>query len=265
VALRRPSRSRLGGGGAIVLALGWVLTLPGCASLPPVAQPASPEAEAARGLLERRREEFRDLRTLADIQIRREDRMQRLAGVLLLSAPSSLRFEALSPFGSPVLVVVGDVTALTVWEVLDDRAYILPPSPSATRRWLGLSMGEDELVALLFGCVVLLKDALALELLPPDDMGPSLSLRGADGAQRIWFDPASGRARKVRFTGGAEPAEAVFVDGAAGEPPAGVTLRTADGKLEVSVRYRDPQVNTGFEPELFKLTIPERVRIRDFR
>jgi hypothetical protein len=230
-----------------------------------VAQPASPEAEAARGLLERRRAELRDLRSLADIQIRREDRMQRLAGVLLLSAPSSLRFEALSPFGSPVLVVVGDMTTLTVWEVLDDRAYILPPSPSATRRWLGLSMGEDELVALLFGCVVPLKDALALELLPPDDVGPSLSLRGADGAQQIWFDPASGRARKVRFTGGAEPAEAVFAGGAAGEPSAGVTLRTADGKLEVSVRYRDPRINMGVESELFKLTIPERVRIRDFR
>jgi outer membrane lipoprotein-sorting protein len=265
VALRRPSRSRLRGEAAIVLALGWVLTLPGCASLPPAPPPVSPEAEAARGLIEQRRAELRDLRTLAEIQIRREDRMQRLAGVLLLRAPSALRFEALSPFGSPVLVVVGDMSALTVWEVLDDRAYILPPSPSATRRWLGLAMGEDELVALLFGCVVPLKDAVALELLPPDDVGPSLSLRGADAAQRIWFDPASGQARKVRFTGGAEPAEAVFADGAAGEPPAGVTLRTADGKLQVSVRYREPQVNTGFESELFRLTIPERVRIRDFR
>jgi hypothetical protein len=191
--------------------------------------------------------------------------MQRLAGVLLLRTPSSLRFEALSPFGSPVLVVVGDPATLTVWEVLDDRAYIVPASPSATRRWLGLAMGEDELVALLLGCVVPRKDALAVELLPPDEAGASLSLRGADGAQRIWFDPATGQARKVRWTGGGEPAEAVFAGGAVDEPPRGVTLRTADGQLDLSVRYENPLVNTSFDPNLFTLTIPERVRIQDFR
>jgi len=31
------------------------------------------------------------------------------------------------------------------------------------------------------------------------------------------------------------------------------------------VRYRDPQRNTGFDPELLKLTVPQGVRIQDFR
>jgi len=46
--------------------------------------------------------------------------------VLLLRAPASVRFEALSPFGTPVLVVAGDAKALTVWEVLGERAYLFP-------------------------------------------------------------------------------------------------------------------------------------------
>jgi len=262
--LPKPSRSRRVAGGALALGLGWALTLAGCASAPPARQPISPEAEAAHALLERRRAERSDLRTLAEIQIRRGDKTQRFAGVLLLRAPSSLRFEALSPFGAPVLVVVGDAQTLTLWEVLDDRAYILPASPNATRRWLGLSLGEDELVAILFGSVAPKKDAISVQLLPPDETGPSLSLGDADGEQRIWFDPATGQTRKVRWTGGTEPAEANFAVGT-DDTPEGVTLRTADGQLDVVVRYRNPAVNSGFDAELFKLTIPERVKTRDLR
>jgi outer membrane lipoprotein-sorting protein len=44
-----------------------------------------------------------------------------------------------------------------------------------------------------------------------------------------------------------------------------VRLATLDGKLDVSVSYRDPQRNTGFDPELLKLTVPQGVRIQDFR
>ncbi len=68
-------------------------------------QPLSPETEAARALLERRWKGFDDLRTLANIELRRGGRTDRLAGVLLLPAPGSLRFEALSPFGPPTLPV----------------------------------------------------------------------------------------------------------------------------------------------------------------
>ncbi len=262
---RRLSRSRGPTWGALALSLGWALVFSGCASAPPAPQPISSEAEAARALLERRWEEFSDLRTLAEIKIRRGNRTQRLAGVLLLRGPSSLRFEALSPFGTPVIVVAGDGKTLTVWEVLDERAYVLPASPDANRRWLGLAMSAEELVALLSGRVLPFKDALGVELLPPDGVGPSLSLRGADGTQRIWFDPATGQAREVEWTGGANPARVLFAEGAPDSPPAGVILATLDDKIEVVVKYRSPRMNTGFDADLLKLTVPEHVRTQDFR
>jgi len=237
----------------------------GCASVPPARQPISSEAEAARALVQREWEEFHDLRTLAEVQIRRGDRVERLAGALLLRAPSSLRFEALSPFGIPVLVVAGDDKTLTVWEVLAERAYLLPASPDANRRWLGLSLGGDELVALLSGHVLPLKDPLAAELLPADATGPSLMLRNPDGMQRVWFDPARGRVRQAEWTGNAHPARVVFADGAPDSGPLGMTLATLDGKLEVVVKYRRPLVNTSFDPDLLRVNVPERVRIQDFR
>ena len=42
-------------------------------------------------------------------------------------------------------------------------------------------------------------------------------------------------------------------------------IETPDGSLRVSVTYRDPKMNTGLDPALLKLTVPEHVRIQDFR
>jgi outer membrane lipoprotein-sorting protein len=213
---------------------------------------------AARATLEARWRDFHDLRSLAEIRIRRGTRIDRLSGVLLLRAPSSLRFEALAPFGPPLLVVASDAEAVTLWEVPNERAFIGRSSPDATRRWLGLALGAEELVSLLAGYALPARDPLSGQMLPPDDIGPSLAFETADGRQRIWLDPASGDARQIEWTGGSQPARAVFV-------PDGLRLATLDGKLDVTVRYRDPRRDSGFDPELLKLTVPQGVRIQDFR
>jgi outer membrane lipoprotein-sorting protein len=101
--------------------------------------------------------------------------------------------------------------------------------------------------------------------LPSDEAGPSLLLRQGELAQRIWLDPETGQARQVELTGGANPARVVFAESPADSPPAGMTLATLDGKLEVAVKYQGPRMNSGFDPDLLKLTLPERVRIQDFR
>jgi outer membrane lipoprotein-sorting protein len=239
--------------------------LGGCASAPPARPPISPEAVAARERLVQQWEQFHDLRSLADVKIRRGNRTQRFSGVILLKAPSALRVEALSPLGTPMYVVAGDATALTVWEVFDQKAYILPATPEASQRWLGLAMGADDVVALLAGRARPLADPQEVELLAPDESGPSLSLRADGRAQRIWFDPVTGQAREVQWSGGKNPARAVFTKTSSDSPPEVVTLSTQDGKLEVSVKYRDPKMNTDFDAGLLKLTVPEHVRIQDFR
>jgi outer membrane lipoprotein-sorting protein len=240
--------------------------LGGCATVaPPPAQPVAEEARAAPARIEEHRRSLRDLRSLTDLTIRRSGRSQRLTGVLLLTGePAALRFEALSPFGTPVLIVAGDTKSVTLWEVLDNRAYIAPASPDANRRWLGLAMSVEDLVALLGGRVRPMADPTSVELLAADDVGPSLRLVGASGEQRIWFDPEAGQVRKVEWTG-KNPARVIFTPAPADGPPAGLKLDTPDGKLEVSARYRDPRMNTALDPSLLTLTVPEHVRIQDFR
>ena len=260
----RPSRSsRLRLAGGLLL----VASLSACATAPPAPAPApiAEEARAALARIEQHRRSLVDLRSLAEITVRRGGRAQRLSGVMLLiGEPASLRFEALSPFGTPVLIVAGDPQSLTLWEVLDNRAYLAPASPEANRRWLGLALGGEDLVALLSGRARPLPDPTGVELVAPDENGPSVRLNGRDVEQRIWFDPASGQARQVEWTG-KNPARVTFTPAPPDGPPAGLRLETPDGTLRVSVTYRDPKMNTGLDPALLKLTVPEHVRIQDFR
>jgi outer membrane lipoprotein-sorting protein len=239
----------------------------GCATVAPAPAPppVSEEARAALARIEQHRLSLRDLRSRVDITVRRNGRAQRLTGVLLLlSEPATMRFEALSPLGPPVLIVAGDPTSVTLWEVLDNRAYIAPASPDANRRWLGLALGVEDLVALLAGRVRPMSDPTTVELLAADPVGPSVRLTGAPGEQRIWFDPDSGQARQAEWTG-KSPARVTFAPAPADGPPAALTVETPNGSLRVSVVYREPRMNTSFDPMLLTLTVPQDVRIQDFR
>jgi outer membrane lipoprotein-sorting protein len=258
----RPSRSSRRLAGAVLLAT----SLSACATAaPPPPAPVAEEARAALARIEEHRRTLIDLRSLADITIRRGGRAQRLSGVMLLrEEPAALRFEALSPFSTPVLIVAGDPQTVTLWEVLDNRAYIAPASPDANRRWLGVPLGGEDVVALLAGRARPLPDPTRVELLAADELGPSVMLTGRDVEQRIWFDPDSGQARQVQWTG-RNPARATFTPTPPDAPPAGVKLETPDGALRVSIAYRQPRMNSGFDPELLRLTVPEHVRIQDFR
>ncbi|MBI3028412.1 MAG: hypothetical protein HYY64_02740 [Candidatus Rokubacteria bacterium] len=237
----------------------------GCASLPPPREPLSPEAYRLIAVLQHRWLEFADLRTLAEITIQRDGRVQRYSGVLLLKAPRSFRFEALTPWGLTLFVLVGNSETVIVYQVAEHRASIGPASARATERWLGLALEPEELVGILAGHALPLKDPYSAEIVPADGIGPSIKLTGAAGVQRIWADPDTGVVRQVELTGAKTPARITYAGGGPADPPASLTVTALDAPLVVSVRYREPRLGTGPSPDLFTLTLPEGVKIQRFR
>jgi outer membrane lipoprotein-sorting protein len=243
-----------------VVLLGLLLLL-GCArALPPPRSAISPEANRAIDLLTERWREFSDLRTVADIQLQRRSEQHAMTAILLAKAPDSLRLEALSPFGHPLLVLTVHDGRLTAYNAADNNAMVGPATAETAARLIGLPFDADDLVGVLAARAVPPKDLRVASLLPPDEHGPSLELIGTVHRQRVWMDFQSGVVRRLEITGGRYAALVSYLRDSDGRLR-GFDLSAANEYLTGSVRYRDPVFDGGIEAERFQLTIPPNTRI----
>lgn len=255
---RRPRSS----GAALAL---LVALLGGCAiAIPPPREPLSAEARGALDLLLTRWHAFKDLRALADITVDRDGDRRQLAGVLLARAPGSVRFEALSPFGAPLLIAVVHDERLTSYDVTTNEALVGPADAHTTARLLHLPFDPDDLVGVLAARAVPPKDLRVAEVLLPDEYGPSLNLIGAVHASRVWMDMTTGAVRRLAITGGRASAIVSYRFEPDGRL-AGFDFSAGGAVVSGSVTYRNLQIDAGIDPERFVLTLPKDAKIRHIR
>ena len=237
----------------------------GCAiALPPPREPVNEETQRVIALLVARRHEFSDLRTLADVRVERGSRKQQLTGALLLKGPASIRFEGLSPFGQPLLLVTIHEGQLTSYNAASHEAVVGPATAETAARLLSLPIDPEDLVGLLAGHAVLPKDLRVAQILPADALGPSVELIGALHRQRVWVDLVTGIASQIEITGGRLEARVTYHRGPDGSLT-GFDLWAAQGNVTGSVRYRDLVVGAGIDDERFHLTIPAGAAIERLR
>jgi outer membrane lipoprotein-sorting protein len=241
------------------------LVLAGCAiATPPPHAPIEGQARRVVDRLTERWQEFRDLRALADITLKRGSDRQRLNGVLLARAPASVRFEALSPFGQPFLFVAMHEGRITAYNAATNEARVGPASVESAAELISLPVEPEDLVALLSGRAAPPTDLRTADIMPPDDMGPSIVLVGRYNRQRVWCDFESGITRQVTITGGRTEATVTFqraTDGALG----GLDVTAGNGYVTGAVRYRSVSFNGGIDPERFALTPPKDAKIQTIR
>lgn len=237
----------------------------GCAvAIPPPRSPVSPEAREAVALLVSRWHAFSDLRGLADIVATRDGRPQRFTGVLLAAAPGSVRFEALSPFGQPLLVAAVHEGRFTVYDATTNEAVVGPADAHTTAELVHLPVDPDDLVAVLAGLAVPPEDLRVAEIQPPDEHGPSLLMIGAVHQQRVWMDFATGRVDHLEITGGRAAARVSYRRDPAGALT-GLEVTAGDGLVTATLHYRTLAVDAGVDAERFTLALPKDVKTRSVR
>lgn len=241
------------------------LCLTACATAVPL-EPAPLPDEARRliALLTLRRDEFSDLRTLAEVTVRRGATAQRLSGVLLVKPPASLRFEALSPFGQPFLLLTIADAALTTYDVAENQSLSGPVDARTTGRWLGVPLDADDLVGLLIGRVIPPAGLREAEILPVEADGPSLRLVGRDRSQRVWMDFETGEVLKTEVSGGRTTLVVTYQRDSHHDLPTEIRASAAGEAFEATVRYRQPAIATGLGAEQFGLTVPQGANIQRF-
>jgi len=245
--------------------LALALVVAGCATAaPPPGPPLADEVRRLVALLTLRRDEFSDLRTLSEVTVRRGTAVQRFAGALLVKPPASARFEALSPFGQPFLVVAMSDGTLTSYNVVENSALTGPVGEKTSGRWLGVPLGPEDIVGLLLGRVLPPAGMTAAEILPADDAGPSIQMVGHDRTERVWMDFETGEARKVEISGGRHTLIVDYRPEPSRDLPAEIHAIAPGTGFEATVRYRQPAIATGIDAERFRLTVPQGANVQRF-
>ena len=168
----------------------------------PPRQPVSAEAQRAIDLIITRWHAVTDMRALADITVDRGGERQQLTGVLLAKAPGSVRFEALSPFGQPMVVAVVHDSQMTAFSAMTNEAVVGAATAETTAHLFGVPLEPHDLVAIVTGHAVPPADIRVAEILPPDGLGPSISLTGKVSEQRVWMDFKTGVVQQLQIIGG---------------------------------------------------------------
>ncbi len=248
---------------SLLLAVALVAT--GCAIAPPPPRATIlPPGRRAVTLLTERAREFSDLRTLADVSVQRATERYRVRGVILAKAPASVRFEALSPMGSPLLVATIHDGQITAYDATNDEATTGPATAETAARLLNLPFEPEDLVGILSGRPMPPRDLREAEVLPPDADGPSVNLVGAINTQRVWMDLDTGVVRQLQLSGGRADARIVFRREPDGTM-AGFDLSAGMGLIRSNVRYERPAFNAGIEEDRFVFTPPKGAKTRAIR
>jgi outer membrane lipoprotein-sorting protein len=248
---------RLLGSLALVAAL-----VSGCATaLAPRREPIPPEAQRAVDLLDASWRAFDDLRTLAAITVDRRGDRQQLSGALLARRPGAVRFEALSPMGTPLLLLVVADGQLRGYNTSTNEAVVGRATPEVTAKLLSLPFDANDLVSVLAGLCAPPEDLRAAELLAADSHGPSVMLYGAVNRKRVWMDMATGVIRQQEIVGGRYAVLVAYLRDADGQITA-FSFDAANSQVTGTVRYRDPVFGGGVDPARFALTIPPGAQIK---
>jgi outer membrane lipoprotein-sorting protein len=222
------------------------------------------EAQRAVDQLRSRWTAFSDLRAQTDVQVQRFGRRQQVPGVLLLKAPSSIRFEALSPFGPPLLIATVHEGQIIAYDATSHTATVGPATVDTASRLFWLPVEPEDLVGLLAGTPVPPKDLRVAEILAADEYGKSLEMIGPHHRQRVWMDFATGVVRRVQITGGRLEAMLVYQRGD-DDALAGFTLSAAQDNVTGTVRYQNLALNGGIEDDRFALILPRGAAIERLR
>lgn len=213
------------------------------------------DARRAVELLGMRWQEFSDLKALAEVRLDQGNAKQQFIGALLVKAPTSFRFEALSPLGQPMMLATVNDGQLTVYDVGANSATVEPATPKTAARLIHLALDPDDLVGLLAGYAVPPQDLRVATVLPADEHGPSLEMIGAIHRQRVWMDLETGRVSRVLVTGGRIESLFVYERDAEGTLT-GLEFTAVQGNVKGGMRYRDVVVGAGIDIERFRLTLP---------
>lgn len=221
------------------------------ARLPPRPSGTSSDAPDAPALFAAATSHCAGVRTLtAELGLSGQAGDESLRGRIIagLETGGSVRLEGVAPFGPPVFILAAQAENATLLLPRDQRVLQSTTVSAVLERLTGLALGADDLRLALTGCVGAGTEAV--------------EGRGWPGG---WRSVRAGRDQVVflRERGGvwvvtgvdAGSWRADYADVLNGYPRT-VRLRSTDGRVDLTARVQQLEVNTTIEPAAFQVSIP---------
>jgi outer membrane biogenesis lipoprotein LolB len=234
----------------VVLRLTFCVFICACAArLPKLPEGAGVSLPDARGVWASAAAPCSELKSLsAEIAVsgrtgRRRLRARVLAGV---AAPSSVRLEAVAPFGPPAFILVATPDRSELYLPRDRRILSGSPTADIVEALTGVRLGADDLRALLGGCPV--ADPQPARARTFGDQWRAIDLQ--EGAI-AYVQRQGGRWRLVAGTRGTL---SMHFDRFSGERPQRIRLQTPTSTLTLSLSQ--VEVNVPLGDEVFRVKVP---------
>ncbi|MBI5747682.1 MAG: DUF4292 domain-containing protein [Nitrospinae bacterium] len=231
-----------------------------------IIHPESPAVSVSSiiDLISERNNKIKNIRGIASINIISNNSTQRVKVAIVINGDSHIRLESLNITGQPLLIMVSDSNAVTIYNINENKFYRGDASPEVLHKITGIYLSPLEIANLLTGRQSIENNRTEDMRLTKENSSYILKtqLSGSKSYDEIRFEPnnLSTTAIKRYDDTGKVVKFIIFSDyRKLGEylfpfkrqillPPRGLLM---------TVEYTDIEINTEMEESVFNLTIPE--------
>jgi hypothetical protein len=230
-----------------------VFGLTGCATvLPPQPQLPAPKWESSEMIksLTQRREQFRSLRALAQVDYAGPDGKQGFQEAVVIQRPDRLRLETLSYLGA-ILIVTANDKELIGYHPREGVFVRGRRSKENLLRYTKIPLELDEITSLLTGLPPM--DASAPWTQEGNTLVFSPNGRKKDAVAFELQQPVPTKWERFNVNGALELSARFsdYVSTSAGLFPSKISIEAPLQKKKVEIRYQEPEINGKIQPELF--------------
>lgn len=241
-------------------ALGVMISLAGCASVPPPREVGRPisgqERDQILARLQSREEQVRSLRGIAAVEVTVYGETRRFREAVALRSDGRFRLETLSAFGVPVLIIASDGDQMAVRGTSHQGES--PGDPrQLLARLLGVQLPPAAFVRLLAGLPPLAVMPSTLGFYLPQHGTYLFEDQSGDTLQRLYLDPPGallggeiwedGDGLRFTFSAVREVEGISF--------PMDITLKQVRRSVSVTVAYQAIDINPTLDDPLFSLPL----------
>ena len=181
---------------------------------------------------------------------------EKLRGTLLagLSAPASIRFELVAPFGQPGFLLAGQDNRATLFIPRENRVLRDAAVPALLEKLTGLNLSASDLRLIITGCLAEAPEPGDGKSFAGDWQSVTLAAPGPSGSITAYLRTVNGARVVVAADYGAWRVD--YANSINGYPRS-VRIRSADGTIDLSAAIDDLAINVGLEAAAFSLTVPK--------